>query len=122
MEQNKKMQILVDSPSAMLGYVYQGQSREVYWFDGSPENIASFLMNFPDADRMILTDQMDMLVLNTIGTFIDICPDKNQLAQILEHLIPMQMGETEPRDFFCPTVDEVNAYCNQQEGYELTLG
>lgn len=70
MEQNEKMQILVDSPSAMLGYVYRDQSHEVYWFDGSTENIASFLMKFPDADRMILTDQMDkyMFVRNLYET------------------------------------------------------
>lgn len=121
MDTNKQMQSLLDSPYATLGYVYRHQSREVYWFEGTSKNIAAFLMKFSDADRMILTDPMDMLVLNTIGAFIDTCPNQNQLSQILEHLVPMQMGDSKPKDFFCPTADEVNAFCNQQETFEMTL-
>lgn len=115
MDTNKQMQSLLDSPYTTLGYVYRHQSREVYCFEGTSENIAAFLMKFSDAD------QMDILLLNTIGTFIDTCPDQNLLSQILEYLVPMQIGDSKPKDFFCPTSDEVNAFCNQQETFEMTL-
>ena len=72
---NKQMQSLLDSPYATIGYVYRHQSREVYWFEGTSVNIAAFIMKFSDADRLILTDSMDTLELNTIGTFIDTCPN-----------------------------------------------
>lgn len=121
MTDNNQIQELLDSPYVTLGYVYRGGEREKYWFDGTPENIASFLMHFPDADQIILTDRMDILVLNTIGTFIDTCPDQEQLSQVLTHLIPMQMGETEPKEVFCPTDQEVNDYCNLSSQYDMTF-
>ena len=110
MADNDQIQSLLDSASVTLGYVYRDGQREKYWFDGTPENIASFLMRFPDADQIILTDRMDMLVLNTIGTFIDTCPDKERLSQVLTHLAPMQMGGAEPKEVFCPSDQEVNDY------------
>lgn len=121
MADNEKIQKLLDSPSVTLGYVYRAGSREKYWFNGTPENIASFLMRFPDADKIILTDSLDMLVLNTIGNFIDTCPDKERLSQILAHLVPMQMGETKPKEIFCPSDQEVNDHCSQFSRYDMTF-
>ena len=122
MAENDQIQELLKSPAVTLGYVYSGGQREKYWFESSPENIASFLMRFPEADKIILTDRMDLLVLNTIGNFIDTCPDKELLSQILPHLAPMQMGETKPQEVFCPTDQEVNDYYNQLESFDMTFG
>ena len=121
MADNDQIQSLLDSASVTLGYVYRDGQREKYWFDGTPENIASFLMRFPDADQIILTDRMDMLVLNTIGTFIDTCPDKERLSQVLTHLAPMQMSGAEPKEVFCPSDQEVNDYCNQLSQHDMTF-
>jgi len=121
MADNDQIQSLLDSASVTLGYVYRDGQREKYWFDGTPENIASFLMRFPDADQIILTDRMDMLVLNTIGTFIDTCPDRERLSQVLTHLAPMQMGGAEPKEVFYPSDQEVNDYCNQLSQHDMTF-
>lgn len=122
MAEINQVQELIESPAVTLGYVYSGGQREKYWFDGSPENIASFLMRFPNADQIILTDRMDLLVLNTIGNFIDTCPDKEQLSQILTHLVPMQMEQAKPQEFFCATDQEVNDYYNQLRSFDMTFG
>lgn len=121
MADNRKIRELLDSSCVILGYVYRADSREKYWFDGTPENIASFLMQFPDADQIILTDRMDLLVLNTIGTFIDTCPDQAQLSEIVKHLVPMQLGEIKPKEIFSPNDDEINAFFDQNSFYNMTI-
>jgi hypothetical protein len=50
-------------------------------------------MHHRDARVIILSDTMDCKILNTIGEFIDLCPDHSLLQQILPHLVPMQVGE-----------------------------
>lgn len=57
----------------------------------------------------ILTDVLDRKTLYTIGNFIDRCPDQELLPQILEHLIPVQIGEKEPQKFSVPTDAEMEA-------------
>lgn len=53
---------------------------------------------------------MDNLILKTVGEFIDRCLDQEFLPKILEHLIPMQMGEGESQEFPIATDAEVEAY------------
>ena len=101
---------LFDTGNTVNAYVYKKNGFEEYWFENTPENIASFLARHPDAREMVLTDQMDQFILNTIGFFIDRCPDQELLEKIKVHLIPMQLQEREPYDFFCPTDDEVEEY------------
>ena len=31
------------------------------------------------------------------------------------------MGEAEPKEFFCPTAQEANAYCNQKAAMEMGM-
>ena len=87
-----------------LGYakLYRSSDRspEVYIFSMSPENIASFLGSHQfDCFKMILTDLFDRLILDTIYGFIDHCPDRDLLKQILPHLIPIQQSEEVPKSF-----------------------
>lgn len=90
------------------GYIYQNGTREERWFKGSPENIASFLMRNQTADQITLTDTLDRLVLNSFGCFIDTCPDRELMGNVMEHLIPMQMGKTTPVAFETITNEELN--------------
>lgn len=117
MNSNEQMEKLLHGGSVTLGYVYQDGKRDEYWFEGTPENMASFLARFPAADKVILTDSLDNLVLNSFGSFIDTCPDKELLGQVLQYLIPMQMGEAEPAEFFCPTVEDVEKYADGNYEY-----
>lgn len=84
---------------------------EVYIFSMSPENIASFLGSHQfDCFKMILTDLFDRLILDTIYGFIDHCPDRNLLQQILPHLIPIQQSEESPKTFQMVPYDTFDAY------------
>lgn len=92
----------------IIGYVYglDGDCQE-YYFEKSPSNIASFIMLKKEhADKMILTDMLDRLVLDTFGEFINRCPDKKLLQKITKELVPMQLGEKEPANIPIVSVDE----------------
>lgn len=84
----------------VIGYVYgYAGERQVFYFEKSPANIASFIMLHREhTDHMILTDSADRLILNTFGEFINRCPDQTFLQEVFKDLVPMQMGEKEPED------------------------
>ena len=82
MKQDAQMEALLNCGNIIRGYVYKDGKRSEQWFEGTPENIASFLTQRGDADHLVLTDMMDMLVLDTIGYFIDTCPDKELLGKV----------------------------------------
>lgn len=108
----EKMKALLESGNVIKGFVYQDEQREELWFEGTPENIASFIALRPCVHHMILTDQLDGFVLSTIGNFIDTCPDQELCGCVKELLIPMQMGTKTPATLFSPSVHEVEAYCS----------
>lgn len=108
----EKMKALLESRNVIKAFVYQNEQREELWFEGTPENIASFIALRPCAHHMILTDRLDSFVLSTIGYFIDTCPDQEFCGRIKELLIPMQMGIETPATVFSPSVHEVEQYCS----------
>lgn len=84
---------------------------EVYIFSMSLENIACFLCSHQfGCFKMVLTDLFDRLILDTIYGFIDRCPDRNLLQQILPHLIPIQQSEESPKSFPMAAYDTFEAY------------
>lgn len=111
----EKMKALLESGNVIKGFVYQNEQREELWFEGTPENIASFIALRPCAHHIILTDRLDNFVLSTIGNFIDICPDQEFCGHIKELLIPIQMGIKAPATVFSPSVHEVEQHCRECE-------
>lgn len=100
----------------IIGYVYglDGECQEFY-FENSPSGIASFIMlNKEHAGRMILTDTLDRLVLDTLGEFINHCPDQKLLQEITKELIPMQLGEKEPVSIPIVSVEEAQTFLSQE--------
>jgi len=92
----------------IIGYVYgfDGERQEFY-FENSPSSIVSFIMlKKENADKLILTDALDRLILDTYGEFINRCPDQKLLQEITKELVPMQLGETEPDETPIVSVDE----------------
>lgn len=111
---------MLERNNIVRGYVYPYEgSRREYWFEHSPSNIANFIMKYEDAREIVLTDSMDSLILNTMGNFIDRCPDQELLQQILPYLIPMQMGEEEPKDFPVAADTEIQAFL--EKGNEIKM-
>lgn len=81
-----------------IGYVNGCDgTKQTFYFEKSPANIANFIMlHQENTDQIILTDMADHLILNTLGKFINRCPDKIFLQEVLKKLEPMQTGGKEP--------------------------
>jgi hypothetical protein len=119
---NEAIGEMFERDNLVRGYVYPYEGyRSEYWFENSPSNIANFIMQHRDAREIILTDTMDRKILNTIGEFIDRCPDQSLLQQILPHLIPMQVGERQPQKFPVATDDEVEAYFAMRDKMNMDM-
>ena len=89
--------------TGVVGYAYvyplDGESPKVSVFNMTPKNMANFIGTHGSHCRQIvMTDRLDMLLLNTIGEFIDTCPDKQLLKSVLEHLVPIQFGEVAAKE------------------------
>ena len=98
-----------------VGYAYTyPQGREIpeaFVFSLTPENIANFIGQRMGQDvEMTLTDQLDVTVLTTFGGFIDKCPDREMLQNVLQHLVPIQMGESSPKDVPAVSMDTMDLY------------
>ena len=83
-----------------VGYAFlypcDGGARKEYMISTTPENLANFLgSHFMDAEKMIVTDMCDRLILDTFGGFINNCPNQKLCGEIVAKLAPIQMGETE---------------------------
>lgn len=103
-----------------VGYAYlylsAGGAREEYVFDMTPENIASFIGSHQfDAEKIVLTDMVDRLILDTSGGFINNCPNQELCKQVVSHLAPIQMGDEEPKEFPCVTRELFDQYVVMEE-------
>lgn len=99
---------VLDMPSTVIGHVFWGQKDKMYFFNGSPENIASFIMRNEDAKSIIITRIPERLVIHTKGSHIANCGNTDELSAICAHLVPMQKGEASPVVFPLYAVDEMS--------------
>ena len=116
--EEKKIQavrdILINSDGRVgYAYLYTKDSGEKagYVFDMTPENIANFIGSHQfDADKIIMTDMLDRLILETVGGFVANCPDQELCRKVLSLLLPLQTGEQEPREIPMVDKDTYEAY------------
>lgn len=66
-----------------------------YYFQGTTENIASFIMNNASSCTMI-TDMMDLSIVTSMFGWLDRVSDKEFLKEIKPEIIKMQIGQKEP--------------------------
>lgn len=104
---------LLDGKNWGYAYVFREEFPEVYAIDMSPRNIANFLMSCKDVSEVLLTDPLDNEILNSIGGFLDRIRDMQLRAEILEHLVPMQMGHVNPENVCAVDRDLFDRYCEQ---------
>ncbi len=100
MKQKEKQMVERIMDTEKIGYAYlypaDGGQRKEFLISTTPENIANFVgSHFVDAQQMIITDMMDRLILDTIGGFLNQCPNQELCRKILQSLAPIQMGERE---------------------------
>lgn len=103
-----------------IGYAYlyplEGIELQEYVFDMTPENIANFIgSHLYDSQKMVLTDILDRLVLETAGGYINNCPNQELCKQIIPILAPIQMGESEAKEFPIATREQYDRYCQMEE-------
>ena len=104
---------VMDTERMGYAYVYpsDGKARKEYLIATTPENMANFVgSHFLDAQKMVITDFVDRLILDTCGGFIDTCPDQKLCMEINSHLVPIQMGEKEAGEILQLDRDQADAY------------
>ena len=104
---------VMDTERMGYAYVYpsDGKARKEYLIATTPENMANFVgSHFLDAQKMVITDFVDRLILDTCGGFIDTCPDQKLCMEINSHLAPIQMGEKEAGEILQLDRDQADAY------------
>jgi len=123
----KKEKSMIDriQDSGRVGYAYfyprDGGQRQEFYISTTPENLAKFLgIHYLDAERMVVTDIADRLILDTIGGYIDKCPDQGLCREIIPYLAPIQRGEKNAGEILMVTRDEADAYF-QAEDEEVTM-
>ena len=73
-----------------------GRYFDYFWVDGEEENLARIICRGSWTNSITVTDKFDNFVLNTMGNFMDRCPDEDLRQRLLKVLIPMQQGEVDP--------------------------
>ncbi|MBR4060525.1 MAG: hypothetical protein IKK03_11870 [Lachnospiraceae bacterium] len=101
--------------SERVGYAYfypsNGGERQEFYISTTPENLANFLgSHYLDAEKMVITDICDRLILDTIGGYMNGCPDQSLCRKIIPYLAPIQRGEKNAGEILMVTRDEADAY------------
>ena len=103
----------MDTEQVGYAFLYPSGSgaRKEYMISTTPENLANFLgSHFMDAEKMIVTDMCDRLILDTFGGFINNCPDQKLCGEIVAKLAPIQMGEAEAGEVIMVDRDVADAF------------
>ena len=92
------MNRIMDSERMGYAYLYPsgGGERQEYILSTTPENMANFIgSHFCDAEKIVVTDILDRLIVDTCGGFLNTCPDQGLCHEIISFLASIQMGEKE---------------------------
>lgn len=109
---------IMDTNTIGYAYVYPlvGGNREEYLIATTPKNLASFIgSHFYDAEKMVITDMMDRLIVNTCGGFLDHCPDQRLCAELVKHLAPIQMGEEDAGEILAVERAQAEEYWEMED-------
>lgn len=117
-EQVQNVEAILRGGNVGYAYLYpQGREiPEVFVFSLTPENIANFIGHQMEQDvEITMTDQLDLTVLTTFGGFTDKCPDREMLQNVLQHLVPIQMGQTMAKEVPTVSMDTMELYSEMLE-------
>jgi len=101
--------------TGMVGYAYVyplgGEPPQTYVFSMTPENMGNFIgKHGHNCHKIVMTDRVDMLILDTYCGLIDKCRDKQLLHEVLQHLMPIQFRHAEPKEVVCVSQDVYDLY------------
>lgn len=96
------MESILRTGKVGYAYVYPmgGEPPKSYVFSMTPENIGNFIgKHGTNCHKIVMTDRLDMLILDTYCCLIDQCRDKQMLHNVMQHLMPIQFRQAEPKEF-----------------------
>ncbi len=84
-----------------MGYAYEypyggGRQKRIY-VGTDPRRTWQILSVREDMmlKKIVITDVLDRLIVNTCMGMLDVCPDQKLCGRIIEYLAPIQLGEKE---------------------------
>ena len=85
-EEKNMVERIMDTET--MGYAYEypygGGAREEYMLALTPENLANFIgARGYDAKKIVITDVLDRLIVNTCMGMLDVCPDQKLCGELL---------------------------------------
>jgi hypothetical protein len=95
-EDTEMMLRIFETERAGYAYLYpsDGGERKEDYISTTAENIANYIgSHMFEAEKIVITDMCDRLILDTCGYFINSCPNQEFCKEIHPFLIPIQMGE-----------------------------
>lgn len=106
--------------SDRIGYAYfyplAGGDRQEFFISTTAENIANFLGGHMfDAEKVIITDVLDRLILDTCGGFLNNCPNQDLCREITSFLAPIQQGKLPVDGVLAVTREQSDAYFAEED-------
>ena len=112
-EDSKMVEKIMNTEHMAYAYVYpfSREPRKEYMIASTPENLANFIgRQGYEAERIIVTDIADRLIVDTRMGMLDNCPDQKLCQKIVSHLAPIQMGDAEAGEVLAVERDIADAY------------
>lgn len=117
-EDAEMMEKIFDTETIGYAYLYPADkgTRQEGVIAATPENLANYIgSHLHDAEKMIVTDMCDRLILDTYGGYINSCPDQNLCREINKYLSPVQMGDREAGKVLIVGRDAAEEYLGMEE-------
>lgn len=117
-EDAKMIEDIMDTESMGYAYVYplDGGARKEYMLSLSAENLANFIGTYGlESEKIIVTDVLDRLVVNTQMWFLDTCPDQQLCRELIISLASIQMGEIESGKPLAVSRDVTEEYFQEED-------
>lgn len=117
-EDREMMEKIVATEKVGYAYLYlqEGEGGEEFYLSTTAENMANFVgSHIYDAEKIIITDVCDLLILDTIGGYLNNCPDQKLCGEVIAFLTPIQMGEKEAEEVLRVRREIADAYFNREE-------
>lgn len=82
----------------VFGYIYdeRGRHGDKFEFEGSPKNMAHFIM-YNWAHPVVITDMVDQFIVSSVmGGFLDRVSSPELREELIKEIYPLQMGDKTP--------------------------
>lgn len=117
-EDTEMMLRIFETERAGYAYLYpsDGGERKEDYISTTAENIANYIgSHMFEAEKIVITDMCDRLILDTCGYFINSCPNQEFCKEIHPFLIPIQMGEKDAGEVLSVSRDVAEQYFREED-------